>query len=91
VKTARLRGIFLVQSGTNGSFTEQSSGSFITQMGQTGLFLETIIPSVLTRKLSAIANNPAHNFSKPEFWTAAPRTPPGFVNDAPTKPVSGYL
>jgi hypothetical protein len=56
VKTARLRGIFLVQPGTNGSFTEQSSGSFTTKTGGASLFLETIITSVLTRKLSAIAN-----------------------------------
>jgi hypothetical protein len=27
-------------------------------MGEAGLFLETIIPTVLTRKLSAIADNP---------------------------------
>jgi hypothetical protein len=56
VKTVRLRGIFLVQPRTNGSFTEQSSGSFTTKTGQAGFFLEIIITSVLTGKNSAIAN-----------------------------------
>jgi hypothetical protein len=72
VKTARLRGIFLVQSGTIRSFTEQSSGSFTTQLDQAGLFLETIITSVLTRKKLSNCEYPAHNLSNPELWEARP-------------------
>jgi len=61
-------------------------------MGQAGFFLETIIISVLTQQNSAIANIVAHNISKPQLWAPRPsERRPVFLNDAPTKLVSGNL